>query len=582
VITPWDPTADPRYRRNVYLGALIGLAIIVAGVFAGYQLGHPKYLRWKSRRAVAEARVALRNHDEAQARMALRVAVAAGLSLDGYAAIAEYYEAMRLPAAVAAREAVLKNNPRDLSARLALISAALRFGDYQAALEAISGATTAEKKDLRIQSAIAILAVRERQMGLANYLFDQMQATDPRDLSIRFARDALLINHPKAEKAAQARQDLAALSGNPGEQHLPIILTLLQDALNRRDGAAASGWGKKVIGEKQASLGDLLLAADGLALAHPGPEGSLPSDLQQRVEALARGTETLAARYANWLITRSRPLQAAKWLDSLDPEFARQPRLAAARAEAALASGEWVDLEARLKTGAWGPFPISAVDFSFSAQTLKSHGAEQLALRTFQAGLADCSSSRLGLRGMKYLARSWRWPEAETAASGALVRAFPLDPQGYPLWVSHLRKLADTRALCAALDGWRKAEPANVEVGYDWALAALLIEPAHPPAQAETEMEKLYSSDPANPIYVTGAAFARYRRGRAQEAADLMAKLSPVALKRPDRAPYAAAIFAAAGRYEAAQSVAKLAPPPDALLPEERDLLRQALRQSGG
>ena len=118
------------------------------------------------------------------------------------------------------------------------------------------------------------------------------------------------------------------------------------------------------------------------------------------------------------------------------------------------------------------------------------------------------------------------------------------------------------------LDGWRTADPANLEARYNWALTSLLLDTAHPSAAAVEVMEKFYQGDSANPLYITGAAFARFRLGNVQPAAALLAKLPPAALQRPQRVPYAAAIFAAAGKCDAAKAVEKVAPAEAALLPE--------------
>jgi predicted Zn-dependent protease len=209
-------------------------------------------------------------------------------------------------------------------------------------------------------------------------------------------------------------------------------------------------------------------------------------------------------------------------------------------------------------------------------------GDHALSLRTFQAALDQARGSDASLWLLHGLAQAWSWPAALVAASGEQVSAFPKDPRPYPVWVAHIRAAADTKTLNEVLDGWRTADPANLEARYNWAITTLLLPAPRPSSAAVDVLEKFYQSDPTNPLYITGAAFARFREGQFKSAADLLAKLKPAALQRPERAPYAAVIFAAAGRYDQSRAVQRFAPAPSALLPEERQLLRQAAAQCGG
>ena len=92
-----------------------------------------------------------------------------------------------------------------------MVSAALRFRDTKTASAALTGADPADRKDPRLQSAAAILALQTNQLPLANFILDQLHAASPKDQSISFARADVLIHHPKPATA-----EAASAGGRPG------------------------------------------------------------------------------------------------------------------------------------------------------------------------------------------------------------------------------------------------------------------------------------------------------------------------------------------------------------------------------
>jgi predicted Zn-dependent protease len=578
---PWRQSATPRQRRRFYLAATAAAAVLTAGAFGAYEWGRPAYERWKSNRAVKQARAALDRQDFGQAAVALRIALSAGITSDGETVVADYYERRNSPRAIEARKAVVTAEPRNLEARIAWAMTATRFHDYASAQEALQGATRDEKKNTRYQTAVVVWAMATGQMPLANFLLDRMRENAPDDRVVKFMRAAALVHHPSAAIADAARRDLADLAKG-GPQQLGALRLLMADAFTRRDAAAAKRWAQLLAAAPGATFADLLNSADSqLVATGPNDDAGFDSALRARIEGMARGENARAALYTRWLLVHGRYEAASGWLDGLSSDQRSQPEFKALRADVDGALKRWDAMEAELGAGAWGPTPAAAINLAFAARALQEGAQGDLALRTWRAALDASRISLAGLIDLNRLADLWQWPDAVQAAVAAQVQCFPSNPAGYPRWVVQVRAKGSTAELRDALDGWRKADSASLEARYNWAMVALLADRAHPDPGACAVLEGLYKATPGNPYFATGAAFARFCLGEPGEALSAMAGLQPVELKLPERSPYIAAVFAANERWDEARAALRAAPAVSSLLPEEADLLRQAATKCG-
>ena len=562
-----------RHRWRSFLLVLAAGFLLLWVCWAGYQVLKPRYRHWKGERAVRQARVYVADKDFDKARIALRVAFQSGANREAYGVLADLLESVNSFRAVDARRAMARATPGDLDAELSLAATALHFGDRQTALEALSGCSAADRGTPQYRRVAAIFALSANQPALADYLLTELEKSTPGDAGARLLHAALLLRHPEPAKATAARAELIELTTNP-EQRVPALRVLLDDALIRRDPAAARGYGAQLGASPGAAFQDLLNAANSQLLF--APHHRLEAGLVNRIDAEAGKSPDSAAQYVRWLVVQNRSKDATAWLDRLPPSLASRPEVHVFRSQIAVAGSDWNALRAELTAGAWGPLSPDAIEFAYSARLLLRRGQPDLARQTWAAALLDARNSDTAMQGLQRLAEVWRWPDAARDSLFALVRGFPHDTENYPQLVAILRSRREAAAMRDVFALWREAAPDVPTVNYNWAFLALLTSPAAVPSDATREMQTLITKNPANPDYVTGAAFALWQLGKIKEACILLDGLSEDDRRLPARAPYVAIIYASDARVADAKAAIARAPKAEALLPEENALIAKA------
>ena len=560
----------PRLRDWLLL-SIVAFAVLIG--WLGYVGGKPLFRRWKSARAIAQARAFLHDRDLANAQLALLVAFQALVTTDAYVTLADFLEQGESPEAVEARRLAAQSTPTDLALRLAWSTTALHFRDLASARVALAGCSAPEKKTeayLRAAAAYALIAGEFPEADRLLALLQQLKGDQP---ELRLLHAAVRVNSVQPERAAAARADLRRLTEDP-TQRLAALRVLLADALAKRDPLAAAEFAGAMSAEPTASFADWLNAAAAEQFAHPasGPSAALLA----RIRVTAAADPESAMHYARWLVAQFGARSAVEWLASLPPDFSAKPVLLTMRADVAALLGDWPALRSLLERGAWGQLSPASVDFAFAARLSRDFNAPEVARRAWTQAIEDTKTSPSGLDALARLAQIWRWPEELRGVLLARVRYFPSEPTAFLKLAQEYLAARDTRGLRDLYrlfnDGSDRFDPKL----QDWALLSLLTEPTSVPNEATRTLEMLHAKDKLNQHYATNYAFALFQLGRHAEACALVDRLDAGGKELPERAPYLAAIYAAAGRKDEARAALRRAPPERALLPEEVALLRKA------
>jgi tetratricopeptide (TPR) repeat protein len=155
------------------------------------------------------------------------------------------------------------------------------------------------------------------------------------------------------------------------------LRALLQDALDRGDGAAASRWAEGLRLSKKCTLGDLPVCLGAFASYDPARYAALVGTL----EGQAKSDPRAAAEVMGWLTQIGRGADAARWCESLAPALTRRPPVAQAYAEALRATGRWAELRDWCSSVDWGVglgFLGSAYGMTAARQLGDDAGADAL------------------------------------------------------------------------------------------------------------------------------------------------------------------------------------------------------------
>jgi hypothetical protein len=549
------------------------LAVAVGACCAAAILAKPRYVRWRSARAVAQAREFLKANDLKRAGVALQVALRGEPTLDGLRALGDFDETVGSDQAVAARLRASQLSPNDTGLKLDLARTALRFDDLAAAREALASIGPADRPTLeyrRIEATYALLAGEWTQ---AARLLAEVKKEAPADAGVRLLDDSLNLRNADARTVEAARDDLRRLAGTPA-QHLAAQRALLNDTFARHLPVAAGEIGRDLAAADGASFSDLLGAADAEIYAFPAT-GADPF-LLARIRARASALPSVANQYGRWLLLRKGPEEVAAWLRQLPPDIATAPAIVELHAEVAAARGDWNSLRLQLKQGAWGPVLAPGLDLGFAARILRQRGDPDLAGQVWREALAESASSQASLRALARLADIWRWPDGMQSALFATLQGFPRDEVAAQRLIGLLRARRDSRGFLQLLALRKDLSPPSDRRLADWALLSLLVSPAEAPDSATRTLDELYARQPGDPYIATDHAFALWQLGRTREACLVLDRLTPDERRYPLRAPYLAVIFASAGRREDAKAALVRAPKPAVLLPEEVELLDRA------
>ena len=176
------------------------------------------------------------------------------------------------------------------------------------------------------------------------------------------------------------------------------------------------------------------------------------------------------------------------------------------------------------------------------------------------------------------LSVTWGWKEPTDAVLWAITKSHPAQTWAHQTLFNVFQGRKDTESMLELIDTLRQLDVSQPRYRYDWALLTMLLNNRSTWSPEKQTMLTLFESDPTNPIYITGYAFALAVAQRTEESLQVIDHLSPQDRMVPERAPYLAFIFAKALKPQEVKTYVALRDSIPDPLPEELALLdRSAL-----
>ena len=580
-----DPVMH-QLRRQINRTASVGQArpvrggLIVLAVIAGFALGllvlsiGPKFVNaWRESRLLRQAETNLRqgnfNAANDTARQALQIDRD---SLAAYQILAEATEKQNRAETVVWRTQIARLQPRDIDSQLNLASAALRFGQLDAARKALESVPKENRESAPYHVVAGWLARAQGDEAGQERHFAAALEKEPRNETYQYNLAVVRIKSPDSQKNAQAREALEQLA-----QSAPFragsLRALLNDAIRHSDLKAADRFAQELQLSPQVTFADDLLCLD----FYKKLDQKKLATLLEKVKPLAaRQPEDLAALMA-WMNVNGMSAEVLRWMEKLPPEKTANPPPAIEVADAFAAQKNWSRLRRWTKSTDWGDSEYLRLAYqAYARQQSRQGGADTESVSLWHDAERACEENPEREIRLARLASKWNLPS-----------------QAEQLWlrVAH-NPLSRREALDALFEIYRASN--DLPNLYLTAIRLHETSPEEPPIAAEfarlsiildrnqTEGQRVakeaFDQAPTEPPCVVAQALSLNSQGRTPEGIVILQKLPPEKLHDARVALYFAVLLLNDGKADAAHEFIDAANS-GFVYPEEKKLLQEALQK---
>src|SRR5947209_6820879 len=357
-----DPVMH-QLRRQTNRLASVGQArsvrggLIVLAVIAGFALGlliltiGPKFVNaWRESRLLRQAETNLKQGNFNAANDAARHALQINHdSLAAYQILAEATEKQNRAETVVWRAQIARLQPRDIDSQLNLASAALRFGQLDAARKALESVPKENRESAPYHVVAGWLARAQGDEAGQERHFAAALQKEPGNETYQYNLAAVRIKSPDPTKKAQARATLEHLVKS-APFRAGSLRALLNDAIQHSNLEAADRFAQELQLSPQVTFSDDLLCLD----FYKKLDQKKLATLLEKVKPLAaRQLDDLAA-LMEWMNGNSMSAEVLRWTEKLPLEKTANPPPAIEVAAALTAQKNWSRLRRWAKCGNWG------------------------------------------------------------------------------------------------------------------------------------------------------------------------------------------------------------------------------------
>ena len=551
-----------RWARRL---AVCGLAAILAlGSYRGYGV-------WRKRHLSQQAQDFYARKDYQSAVLVARHLLQ--LDPQNVAAcriMAETAELAGKREALTWREQIVALEPGVAANKIALVSAALRFGQFDLARRTLDAIDPSGRANVKYHQLAGALAIAERESALAESEFAAALQLEPGNYQFALNLAAVRLTSADLPTREKARADLALLVGQTA---LPLeaLRALTMDALANKSLGDAEKWAAQLRLEKGATFSDLLLYLE----ATQKTDAAAPA--LHDAETNATRSPAVAAALITWMNRHGMAQAAREWGLALPKEILNAPPVPLAIAEAYSFLQDWNGLHAWVDEKNWG-------EEEFLRLAVLSHALHRLtpgdrasmeSQTAWSAALKATKNRTERVAAIAQLAEGWNYSE-EAADAWWLIANGNENAKEALIALQRLYKAKqNSHGLLRVAKRALELNPADLVAANNCASLGLLL---NGDSSARRLATKLHAENPANAAFSSTYAFALFTEGRTSEALREMETLKEPQLRHPSIAAYYFVMLVENGKMERAHSFLSSANRAQ-LLPEEQQLLTAATRK---
>jgi predicted Zn-dependent protease len=551
-----------RWMRRL---AICGLAAILAlGSYRGYGV-------WRKRHLSQQAQDFYARQDYQSAVLVARHL----LQLDpkNIAAcriMAEVGELAGKREAISWREQLVALEPGVVANKMALASAAVRFGQLDLARKTLDAVDPADRANVKYHQLSGALAIAEKKSALAESEFAAALELDPENTHFAMNLAAVRLTSADLPTKEKARAELGRLVGQTSLR-LEALRALTMDALASNSSGDVEKWAAQLRLEKGATFSDLLLYLE----ATQKTDAAAPA--LHDAQANATRSPAIAAALIAWMNRHGMAQAAREWGLALPKEILEASPVPLAIAEAYSFLQDWNGLHAWVDEKNWG-------EEEFLRLAVLSHALHRLtpgdrasmeSQTAWNAALKATKDRGERVVALAQLAEGWGYAGEAADAWWLIANGNENAKEALAALQRLYKAKQDSHGLLRVARRAVELNPADLVAANNCASLGLLL---NPDSAARRLATKLHAENPANAAFSSTYAFALFTEGKTSEALREMETLKEPQLRHPSIAAYYFVILVENGKMERAHSylsAANKAP----LLPEEQQLLTAAIRK---
>jgi Tfp pilus assembly protein PilF len=580
-----DPVMH-QLRRQINGTASAGQArpvrggLIVLAVIAGFALGllvlsiGPKFVNaWRESRLLRQAETNLKQGNFNAANDAARQALQIDRdSLAAYQILAEATEKQNRAETVVWRAQIARLQPRDIDSQLNLASAALRFGQLDAARKALDSVPKENRESAPYHVVAGWLARAQGDEAGQERHFAAALEKEPRNETYQYNLGAVRIKSPDSQKNAQARDALEQLAKS-APFRAGSLRALLNDAIRRNDLKAADRFAQELQLSPQVTFADDLLCLD----FYKKLDQKKLATLLEKVKPLAaRQPEDLAALMA-WMNGNGMSAEVLRWMEKLPPEKTANPPPAIEVADAFAAQKNWSRLRRWTKSTNWGDAQYLGLAYqAYARQQSRQEGADAESVSLWHDAERACEENPEREIRLARLASKWNLPsQAEQlwlrVAHNPLSRREALDAL-FEIY----RASNDLPNLYLTAMRLHETSPEEPLIAAEYARLSIILDRNQ--SEGQRVAKEAFDQAPTEPRCAVAQALSLNSQGRTPEGIVILQKLPAEKLHDARVALYLAVLLVSDGKADAAREFIDAANSGFAF-PEEKKLLHEALQK---
>jgi predicted Zn-dependent protease len=554
--------------------------LIILAVIAGFALGllaltiGPKLVNtWRESRWLRQAEANLKQGNFNGANDAAQQALQINHdSLPAYQILAEATEKQNRAETVVWRAEIARLRPRDIDSQLNLASAALRFGQLDAARKALESVPKENRESAPYHVVAGWLARAQGDEAGQERHFAAALAKEPRNETYQYNLAAVRIKSPDPQKNAQARATFEHLVKS-APFRAGSLRALLNDAIQHSNVEAADRFAQELQLSPQATFSDDLLCLD----FYKKLDQKKLATLLEKVKPLAaRQFDDLAA-LMEWMNGNGMSAEVLRWMEKLPPEKTANPPPAIEVAAAFTAQKNWSRLRRWTKGGNWGDSEYLRLAYqAFARQQSREGGADAESASLWHDAERACEEYPEREIRLARLASKWNLPnQAEQlwlrVAHNPLSRREALDAL-FEIY----RASNDLPNLYLTAMRLHETSPEEPLIAAEYARLSIILD--RNTSEGQRVAKEAFDQAPTEPPCAVAQALSLNSQGRTPDGIAVLQKLAPEKLHDARVALYLAVLLLDDGKADAAHEFIDAANS-GFVFPEEKKLLQDALQK---
>ena len=561
-----------RYRFFTRLAAAIVLLLMLAALAGTFRIGLRHYRHYREMRGQQQAQAFLARGDYRNASLSARQALEINPNnLPSCRVMAELADRSRSPLALDWMRRIALNEPT-VENKLVLASAGLKYQKPPFSLTAtiLDELAPVATNNARYQVVAASLATRTGHLDEAEARFELASKLEPTNKLFQLSLASLRLSSTDTTVQVQSRAILEKMRSD--EAVGPVVLrALVADRLLHKDAAGATNYSSELVAGPHATLEDQF---QNLEILRQLKRGEFKDRLQTVEQQVA--TNALAvAEVSAWMQANNLLAENLDWLTGLPVSLLDQRPVQMAMAQDYLQGGKWTSLLKITDQGDWGD--LEFLRFALMFRAWSELGAAREADSNWNAAMGQTAGHREAMDQLLQLADSWHLQQRQEAVLLQIVQDYPDDLQARQRLESLYFNSGNTLGLHQFNAILHAHFPDETRYENDLAATSLLLKTDV--RKAGQWAAEIYARKPDDPYVASTYAFALHTQGRDKQGLAVMEKLQPSELEQPSVALYYGVLLAALDKNDQAAPWLQIAQTKGHLLPEEKELLSEALGQ---